>query len=489
MSVYPCANGERVMGEGKEALVVCSDRSMGIGITVWDLETGERILHIPTCASPAHGLVCLRNQFLVASQINRHGSVGGGSVFTWSLNKPHPPLQSYPMEAIGPLSCTRDGMYLVGGASSGNAYIWEVTSGRLLKTWHAHSKALKCIVFSGDGSFLISGSGDGRICAWSIIGLLDMEDSGNFPSLLHYSSEHQSSITDLLTISGSTKSVFISSSLDRTCKAWDLVSGRLIQSLSYPQAITSILLHPVEQLLFTGSVDGRIFVNSLNIGLVEDDFVVADEQAAVLKGHNGSITAMTFCGVGLLSASEDCTVCLWDITSWVIIRRFNHPKGAVTNLIVIPQHSLVSASSRKRNSNQFRVSLLDKCPQSASPCQELVTFLPSCSSLEDDQIPNFFQRANTLDRQIFDLEHEQTPAAMQMKVETTMDNRMWATRMTKHVMEMNKHLQSRLLDMMQCRLYWPTEMDSSAINSSKKKKKLQVESPPLIGEELAKPPC
>ncbi|KAF5730940.1 protein ROOT INITIATION DEFECTIVE 3-like isoform X3 [Tripterygium wilfordii] len=373
MSVYPCANGERVMGEGKEALVVCSDRSMGIGITVWDLETGERILHIPTCASPAHGLVCLRNQFLVASQINRHGSVGGGSVFTWSLNKPHPPLQSYPMEAIGPLSCTRDGMYLVGGASSGNAYIWEVTSGRLLKTWHAHSKALKCIVFSGDGSFLISGSGDGRICAWSIIG--------------------------------------------------------------------------------------------------------------------GSITAMTFCGVGLLSASEDCTVCLWDITSWVIIRRFNHPKGAVTNLIVIPQHSLVSASSRKRNSNQFRVSLLDKCPQSASPCQELVTFLPSCSSLEDDQIPNFFQRANTLDRQIFDLEHEQTPAAMQMKVETTMDNRMWATRMTKHVMEMNKHLQSRLLDMMQCRLYWPTEMDSSAINSSKKKKKLQVESPPLIGEELAKPPC
>lgn len=68
---------------------------------------------------------------------------------------------------------------------------------------------------------------------------------------------------------------------------------------------------------------------------------------------------------------------------------------------------------------------------------------------------------------------EQTPAAMQMKVETCTENRIWATRMTKHVMEMNKHLQSRLLDLMQFRLLWPTEIDSS---SSKKRKKLKIES-------------
>lgn len=31
------------------------------------------------------------------------------------------------MEAIGPLSCTNDGIYLAGGAPSGNAYLWEVS--------------------------------------------------------------------------------------------------------------------------------------------------------------------------------------------------------------------------------------------------------------------------------------------------------------------------------------------------------------------------
>ena len=75
---------------------------------------------------------------------------------------------------------------------------------------------------------------------------------------------------------------------------------------------------------------------------------------------------------------------------------------------------------------------------------------------------------------------KQTPAAMQMKVETCIENRIWATRMTKHVMEMNKHLQSRLLDLMECRLFWSTQIDSP---TSKKRKMLKAESSILEGEE------
>ncbi|KAJ4979351.1 hypothetical protein NE237_010131 [Protea cynaroides] len=42
-----------------------------------------------------------------------------------------------------------------------------------------------------------------------------------------------------------------------------------------------------------------------------------------------SITALTFNSSGslLISASEDCTVCLWDVSCWIVIRRFNHQKG------------------------------------------------------------------------------------------------------------------------------------------------------------------
>lgn len=75
---------------------------------------------------------------------------------------------------------------------------------------------------------------------------------------------------------------------------------------------------------------------------------------------------------------------------------------------------------------------------------------------------------------------KRTPAAVQVKVETCIENRMWATRMTKHVMEMNKHLQSRLLDLMECRLFWSTQIDSP---TSKKRKMLKAESSILEGEE------
>uniref|UniRef100_A0A5B6ZY40 Uncharacterized protein n=1 Tax=Davidia involucrata TaxID=16924 RepID=A0A5B6ZY40_DAVIN len=78
------------------------------------------------------------------------------------------------------------------------------------------------------------------------------------------------------------------------------------------------------------------------------------------------------------------------------------------------------------------------------------------------------------------LQRGRTPAAIQMKVETSIENQVWAIRMTKHVMKMNKHLQSRLLDMAQCRLLLPPDTDSPTIG---KKKKLKIESLPLKEEE------
>ncbi|WKA07929.1 hypothetical protein VitviT2T_025699 [Vitis vinifera] len=468
---------------GREALVVCSDRSMSVGITVWDMVSGDQLLHIPTCAASPHGLLCLREQFLVASQIHRHGSLGGGAIFIWPLNKPQSPLRNYPMEAIGPVSCSKDGVYIVGGAPSGNAYIWEVADGRLLKTWRAHHKSLTSMVFSDDDSLLISGSDDGMIRVWSMISLLDIADCGRFPSLFHSLLEHTSSITGLLSISGSSSPVLVSSSLDGTCKVWDLIRGRLLRTRVFPTAITAIVLDPGEQLLFSGSADGRIFVSMLDTGLVVDPFKVPEDRPIVLNGHNRSITALAFSRLGLVSASRDCAAHLWDVASGVIIRRFNHPKGAITNMVVIPKSSLLSVTNHQRFSNQFRVSLLDKYPQPGNSSMGMITLLPLCCSHRVHLPTIGFQSTVSLNQQILDLEQECTPGAIQMKLETSIENRMWAARMTKHVMEMNKHLQSRLLDLMQNRLL--LSADSTA---ARKRKRAMLESSRIQEEEQSQLP-
>lgn len=78
------------------------------------------------------------------------------------------------------------------------------------------------------------------------------------------------------------------------------------------------------------------------------------------------------------------------------------------------------------------------------------------------------------------MQKQWTPAAMQMKLETCIESRMWATRMTKHVMAMNKNLQSRLLDLMQSRLLWSME---TGLPPYKKIKRFLVDSSQLEEED------
>ena len=48
--------------------------------------------------------------------------------------------RSFCMERMSALAATPDGAYLAAGGASGTVYLWEVASGRLLRSWPAHYK-------------------------------------------------------------------------------------------------------------------------------------------------------------------------------------------------------------------------------------------------------------------------------------------------------------------------------------------------------------
>lgn len=58
-----------------------------------------------------------------------------------------------------------------------------------------------------------------------------------------------------------------------------------MQTQAFPLAVTAIVLDPGEQILFSGSADGRIFINMLDIGLEEFSAVVSEDHMMVLSGH------------------------------------------------------------------------------------------------------------------------------------------------------------------------------------------------------------
>lgn len=46
---------------------------------------------------------------------------------------------------------------------------FQVATGRLLKKWRAHYRAVTCLVFTEDDSLLVSGSEDGSVRVWPLL--------------------------------------------------------------------------------------------------------------------------------------------------------------------------------------------------------------------------------------------------------------------------------------------------------------------------------
>jgi pre-rRNA-processing protein IPI3 len=198
-------------------ITVIASSSIDEGIGSWDLKTGTEQLQFKPCASPAHGLTAVGEKFLASSQLSARNT--SGSIFYWSWTKPQAEVKSYPVEPIKALAANNEGTYLVGGGISGDIYLWEVATGKLLKKWHGHYRSVTCLVFSGDDSLLVSGSQDGSIRVWSLIRLFDdfQRQQGN-TLYEHNFNEHTMSVTDIVIDYGGCNAVIISSSEDRTCK-------------------------------------------------------------------------------------------------------------------------------------------------------------------------------------------------------------------------------------------------------------------------------
>ncbi|XP_028787116.1 LOW QUALITY PROTEIN: protein ROOT INITIATION DEFECTIVE 3-like [Neltuma alba] len=244
--------------------VVLAASSVDADIGCWDLQSVAEQLRNKTCASTPHGLDSVGSRFHVSSQI-RDSSANAGLLLYWSWSKPQVEARSFPAEPIGPLAANHPGTYIASGGLSGDIYFWELETGRLLKKWHAHYRAVTCLVFSEDDSLLISGSEDGCIRVWSMFTIFDdlkRQEAGHLYE--HSFSEHTLSVTDIVIGYGGCNAIIISAAEDRTCKVWSLSRGTLLRNIVFPPLIDAIALDPAEHVLYAGSRDEKIFVAALN---------------------------------------------------------------------------------------------------------------------------------------------------------------------------------------------------------------------------------
>src|SRR5689334_1569098 len=72
-------------------------------------------------------------------------------------------------ESVGAIAFSPDGRILASGSSDNSAKLWDVASGRQLRTLSGHSSSVTSVAFSSNGRVLATGSIDATVKLWDVV--------------------------------------------------------------------------------------------------------------------------------------------------------------------------------------------------------------------------------------------------------------------------------------------------------------------------------
>ena len=229
---------------------------------------------------------------------------------TTSANNIPPPKKTSP--GIFGLGFSHDGGTIVTANFNGTVKLWDVETGRLLRTLDGHTHVVYKGVFSPDEKTLASCSLDGKINIWEVA-------TG---TLLRTLTGHTQPVKAVaFTPDGS---ALASVSNDGTLRLWDVAKGTQLRSFVHRQpgdvddSVYSVLFIERGKVVIAGNGDGTISYWEVDSG----------KESRVLRGHNGPVFSLTLSRDRrtLASGSYDHTVKLWTVKTGNEIRSFSDRK-------------------------------------------------------------------------------------------------------------------------------------------------------------------
>jgi predicted NACHT family NTPase/disulfide oxidoreductase YuzD len=218
-----------------------------------------------------------------------------------------------------------DGKTLVSGSGDGTIELWNVETGKEIRTLKGHDSPVSILNFSPDGKTLVSGSGDNTIKLWNV------ETGKEIRTLQRHDN-------DVWSVSFSPDGKTLVSSGDGTIKLWNVETGELIRTLKgHDDFVTSVNFSSDGKTLVSGSRDGTIKLWNVETG----------QEIRTLQGHDSVVEDVNFSpdGKTLVSFSSDNTIKLWNVETGNVIRTLQGHDNSVTSVNFSPDgKTLVSGS-------------------------------------------------------------------------------------------------------------------------------------------------
>jgi len=294
--------------------------SKGGTVILWNPLTGKKIKTLTEHNDNVYSVAFGFDELLASASLD-------GTIILWHSTKGEK-LRLLTHNGVRCITFSPDGQFLVSGSLTGEVKIWNSNTGKeQLQDIPKHGRDVTSVTFSPDGTLLASGSYDYTVRLW------DFKNPEIVETLKLMALE--SPVSEVYSVTFISDSQLAIGLQDGTIKLWDFTkdTGTGVKVLrEHESAVTSVAFSSQSQLLASGSSDGTIKLWYPNTSPPFSELIT-------LKGHSGPVNSVVFSPDGkiLASSSADGTVKLWQsiILSVHIKDKYSFPKTIKQNELLL----------------------------------------------------------------------------------------------------------------------------------------------------------